>query len=273
MYNKMIETLKMRPTAYMPSAQPFWEDVHISKHMLKAHLDPNRDAASRNLGFVRESVRFIATLKAGGDLLDLGCGPGLYAELFSDAGFSVTGIDLSDRSIEYARASAREKGKKIAYVKQNYLSLSVEEAFDIVTLIYCDFGVLAPDIRLRLLRKINRALRPGGLFIVDVWTKNAYKNFNEQKTITYEKNGFWSPDEYLCVKRDCLYGESVILEQYNVITAEAVQTYNIWNEMFTEESLSRVLAAAGFSSVSFYADVCGTKQSARDETLCAVAVK
>ncbi|MCL1795896.1 MAG: class I SAM-dependent methyltransferase [Clostridia bacterium] len=273
MYSNVIDKLKTRPTAYTPNAQPFWEDAHISKHMLKAHLNPELDAASRNPRFMRESVRFIATLQPGGDLLDLGCGPGLYAELFSDAGFTVTGMDLSDRSIEYARTSARDKGKAITYVKQNYLSLAIEDAFDVITLIYCDFGVLAPDIRLRFLRKILRALRPGGRFIVDVFTQNAYKEFSEQRTITYEKSGFWSPEEYLCVKRGCLYGESVILEQYNVITAEAVQTYNIWNEMFTEETLSRVLGVAGFSDVSFYADVCGGQRSPMDKTLCAVATK
>lgn len=273
MYNKMIDTIKMRPTAYMPSAQPFWSDAHISGRMLEAHLNPEINAATRKLSFVEESVRFISSLGVSGDLLDLGCGPGIYADLFDDAGFRVTGIDFSERSIAYARQQAAKKGKTINYIKEDYLSLAFEEAFDVITLIYCDFGVLAPDIRLRLLKKIHRALRPGGLFIMDAFTRNAYKDFSEQKTISYAKNGFWSPEEYICVKRDCRYGVSVILEQYNVITAENVQTYNIWNELFDEERLFHALHAAGFDSVCFYADVCGRPQSAQDETLCAVAEK
>lgn len=272
MYSKMIDTLKMRPTAYTPNAQPFWEDVHISKHMLKAHLDPTVDSASRRPEYVRESVGFIASLRAGGDLLDLGCGPGIYAELFHDAGFRVTGMDISQRSIDYAKRMAAERGKNIEYIRQNYLSLSADAAYDIITLIYCDFGVLAPDVRLRLLRKVHRALKPGGVFIVDAFTQDAYKNFSEQKTITYQRSGFWSDEEYVCVKRDCLYG-SVVLEQYNVITAENVQTYNLWNEMFDEERMSHALHAAGFSSVSYYADVRGNARKSGDETLCAVAVK
>ncbi len=273
MYDKMIDAMKMRPTAYTPNAHAFWEDAHISKQMLAAHLDPKVEAATRKHSFVRASAKWIASLGKGGALLDLGCGPGIYAELFDDAGFRVTGMDYSKRSIEYAKASAEKREKRITYVQQNYLSLTYEEEFDVVTLIYCDFGVLAPDIRRRFLSKIFRALKPGGLFVMDAFTQGTLREFNEQRTISYENGGFWSPEEYVCVKCDCLYGTSVVLEQYNVITAEALRTYNIWNEIFDEERLTHMLHAAGFSGVSFYADVCGHTRAQEDKTICAVAQK
>lgn len=269
----MIEALKIRPTPYMPSAKGFWDDAHISSHMLSSHLNPDADGATRNHAFVKQSAAWIASLRQGGDLLDLGCGPGIYAELFDSHGFTVTGMDFSELSIDYARESAKRNGKNIQYVHQNYLSLSYEDAFDIVTLIYCDFGVLAPDNRLRLLRKIYRALRPGGLFIMDVFTKNFYKDFTEQLTVSFEHGGFWSPEEYVCIKCDRRYGDTVVLEQYNVMTADAVSTYNIWNEAFDEERLSRLLHVSGYKDVSFYGDVCGNPRSADDKVLCLVAQK
>ncbi len=274
MYDKLIDVLKRRPTAYSPNDYAFWDDEHISGHMLEAHLNPKVDAATRTPAYVQASVDWIAGLaKPGGDLLDLGCGPGIYAERFDDAGLRVTGIDLSRRSIAYAEQSAARQGRQIAYTVGNYLSIAYEEAFDVVTLIYCDFCVLAPSYRNRLLKKVYRALRPGGIFIVDAWTPNIYQDFKEQRTVKVENGGFWSPEPYVCIKCDYQYAPSVMLEQYHVVTNEEMRTYNIWNESIDAEGLARVLHAAGFSDVSFYADVCGNTPTPQDKTICAVSVK
>ncbi|MCL1963965.1 MAG: class I SAM-dependent methyltransferase [Firmicutes bacterium] len=222
---------------------------------------------------MRESAAWVAKLHKGGDLLDLGCGPGLYAEMFDDAGFKVTGIDMSKRSIEHAAASAKAKGKDIRYLQKNYLCIDYENAFDIVTLIYCDYGVFPPSTRARLLKKVCRALRPGGLFITDVWSEKAFGRFEENQRVTEARGGFWSPDPYVCVKRNIRYDPAVMLEAYHVVTAADLRTYYIWNQAFACEDLTRELHAAGFSDVVCYADVCGRARDGEDETLCALAQK
>lgn len=73
--------------------------------MLEAHLNTEWDAASRKEDFINESVNWISTIASSNNypnLLDIGCGPGLYAEKFHKVGHSVTGIDFSERSIAYA---------------------------------------------------------------------------------------------------------------------------------------------------------------------------
>lgn len=60
---------------------------------------------------------------AGKKLLDLGCGPGLYAELFDDRGFQVTGLDFSRRSVQYAREHAAGTKRDIRYEYKNYLDM------------------------------------------------------------------------------------------------------------------------------------------------------
>ncbi len=127
------------------SSSVFWDDEHISKHMLEAHLNPNSDGASRRHSFIQQSADWIAEYCNRGNgkgLLDLGCGPGIYSELLADKGFYVTGIDLSKSSIEYAKRQAAERQKDIQYRCQDY-----RDEFDVVILIYCDFGVLSPQSR------------------------------------------------------------------------------------------------------------------------------
>ena len=71
--------------------------------MLENHLDPSIDGASRDRSFIKKkSASWICQKVPPADypsLLDLGCGPGLYSELFAESGYQVTGeISQSDRS-------------------------------------------------------------------------------------------------------------------------------------------------------------------------------
>lgn len=49
-------------------------------------------------------VEFVAGLRPGGHLLDIGCGPGDSARRFLDAGFSVDAVDAAPSMVECAQA-------------------------------------------------------------------------------------------------------------------------------------------------------------------------
>ena len=107
---KLLE-LSKKPEIFTRSDQKFWDDRHISKQMLNAHLDPDCDAASRSFETISSSVNWLVEEilpdpAHGTGVLDLGCGPGLYAAELARAGYRVTGIDYSRRSIDYAREEA-----------------------------------------------------------------------------------------------------------------------------------------------------------------------
>ncbi|MDR1203930.1 MAG: hypothetical protein LBL26_00400 [Peptococcaceae bacterium] len=46
MIDRLFRLLR-KPALWQRSAEPFWNDGHISKGMLEAHLNPDWDAASR----------------------------------------------------------------------------------------------------------------------------------------------------------------------------------------------------------------------------------
>jgi 2-polyprenyl-3-methyl-5-hydroxy-6-metoxy-1,4-benzoquinol methylase len=93
MMDKLFRLLR-KPALWQRSAEPFWNDEHISKGMLEAHLNPDWDAASRKHEFIDRSVEWLSSaIPAGSKILDLGCGPGLYAKRLSDMGYDVSGMD------------------------------------------------------------------------------------------------------------------------------------------------------------------------------------
>ena len=90
-----IYSVLKKPPLYTKTQIPFWDDEHISSQMLKAHLAPDFEGASRKLQFIEKSVRWIEELVPATSyhqLIDFGCGPGIYAEKFTQAGYKVTGI-------------------------------------------------------------------------------------------------------------------------------------------------------------------------------------
>jgi len=121
-----IQKYITRPERYAPSTNAFWDDEHISKGMLEAHLNLNWEAASRKHEFIDKSVAWITSVAPPSRyryLLDLGCGPGLYAERFSNAGYSVTGIDFAKRSIRYATEQTGLNKSEIIYQYDNRTEL------------------------------------------------------------------------------------------------------------------------------------------------------
>jgi SAM-dependent methyltransferase len=274
----LLDALKHRPEPYEPGTPEFWDDGHISKSMLETHLDPDTDAATRKPDFVRRSARWIAGYaggRTGPRLLDLGCGPGIYAELFHGAGFGVTGIDISRRSVGYAQAQAAIKGLPIEYVCGNYLDLGYDSAFDIITLIYCDFGVLAPDDRAELLGRIHKALKPGGRFIVDVCSPRQYEGRPESASWSFsDGGGFWSAGPYACLYSFLRYDDVMTFaDRYIIVGKNDIRCFNIWNHRFSAEELRRDLIRAGFSGADLFDTVAGDAFTDAADTVCAVAVK
>jgi len=267
----ILKTYLKKPELYEKTPEKFWNDEHISKGMLKAHLDPNTDAASRKPEFIDRAVKWISLLlPVGASLLDIGCGPGLYTKRFSEHGLNVTGLDFSERSINYAKAH----DPKTEYVLQSYLEMDYENRFDLITLIWCDYGALVPADRDNLLERVYKALKPGGLFLFDVFTREQYiRQKDKTSWEVCENGGFWSPNSHICLNAEYRYGDDINLYRYVIIEREKVRCFNIWDTCFTKDSLTAELAPFGFSEAGFFADVTGTPYTDGSKTLCTVIRK
>ena len=71
--------LLQKPALWQRSSELFWDDEHISKGMLEAHLNPDWDAASRKHHYIDRSVEWLKSIiPTGSKILDLGCGLRTY---------------------------------------------------------------------------------------------------------------------------------------------------------------------------------------------------
>lgn len=250
-----------RPTIYEKGNSFMWTDEYISKQLLDIHLNVNNDLASRKKStIVKTSNWILETQNEKGKLniLDLGCGPGLYTEIFAEKGHNVTGVDISKNSIDYARRSAKDKRLNINYINANYLEINIEpNKYDLIVLIYTDLGVLIPNERENLLKMIYRALKKGGTFIFDVLKDKDIENKISPKIWEASKCGFWRESPYLALSESYLYQEEkVILFQHNIIdTFENIETYRFWTHFFSKHDLYKMLEPHNFIDIHFREDI------------------
>lgn len=257
---KKLEIVSKKPPLYEKGDSIMWTDQHISKQLLEIHLNPDIDLASRTKQSIDNTVEFILQQCKGSELkiLDLGCGPGLYAERLAASGHKVTGVDFSETSIEYASNQAKIKNLDIDYICKDYLSIDFQDEFDLVLLVYTDFGVLSPSEREKLLNNIHKALKSNGMFIFDVInTKNSKQKFQEKKSWTYETSGFWKDSPYLELINGFNYlHEKVFLQQHIIIDqTEKLKTYRFWTHYFETDDISKILTNNGFTDIQNYENI------------------
>jgi SAM-dependent methyltransferase len=258
-----IKQFQERPVPFTPGEPLFWDDPHISTQMLKAHLNPDNDLASRRPQTIQKSVDWLIAsldLQVGDSVLDLGCGPGLYAARLAEQGLHVTGVDYSRRSIEYATEFARQSNLDIRYRYQDYLTLDDEGEYDAALLIYGDYCPLAPEQRKVLLTNIQRAFKPGGYFVLDVTTPIHHKRHGSHNGWYAVETGFWKPGPHLVLEEGFDYSEqSIYLDQAVVIEESGmVSVYRNWFQDFTRETITAELEAGGFAVQSVWNDLFGT---------------
>ncbi|MCH8869835.1 MAG: class I SAM-dependent methyltransferase, partial [Chloroflexi bacterium] len=99
-----------------------WNDPPFSGRMLKEHLRQDHDLASRALDKVDAHVAWIhETLLRNrpAKVLDLGCGPGFYANRLAGLGHQCVGIDYSPASIPFGQSEAANQGLSVSYLLQD----------------------------------------------------------------------------------------------------------------------------------------------------------
>lgn len=255
---ELIQQTK-KPSLYEKGSAVMWTDPYISKQLLQIHLHPELDLASRKFSTIKSTADWVLaqTSKEQMNILDLGCGPGLYSEIFTNKGHKVSGVDFSENSINYAKDEAVKKGLDINYLRQNYLELDLpEKSFDLVTLIFTDLGVLNPDERDILLGNIKKALKPGAVFIFDVLNDKDLDKKVSPKSWEASESGFWRENPYLAISESMLYEkEKVVLSQHVVAEDEQTEVYRFWTHFFSHKDISKMLKPHGFINMSFHEDV------------------
>lgn len=115
------------------------------------------------------SLRHFPKKAKGKRLLELACGTGVQSVRFAQAGFNVTGLDLSKEMLDLAQNRADSTRQTIDFVEGNMLDLSQLGQFDLVTCYSDSLCYMADEVEVGdVFVQVANHLSDDGVFIFDV---------------------------------------------------------------------------------------------------------
>ncbi|MGN0999855.1 MAG: class I SAM-dependent DNA methyltransferase [Faecousia sp.] len=185
--------------------------------------------------------------------VDLACGTGSVTAILSGMGLDVTGVDLSEDMLTVAMGKVMDMEHPPRFVCQPLQRLRMPKAVDMAVCALDSLDYLTePEDCAEAIRRIYRALNPGGIFIFDVNTPEKLRAMDGQIFLDED-------DDVYCVWRGefdekskiCSYGMDIFQREGEV-----------WHRSFEEHreyaysqtQLTDYLKSAGFTQIEVFGD-------------------
>jgi ubiquinone/menaquinone biosynthesis C-methylase UbiE len=185
--------------------------------------------------------------------VDLACGTGSVALLLAEEGLRVVGVDLSEEMLTVAAQRAQEADVFVQYTCQPLQEMRLPRGVDLAVcaLDGLDY-ILDPADCAEAIRRVYKALNPGGIFIFDVNTPEKLRAMDGQVFLDED-------DDVYCVWRGefdeqtniCSYGMD-LFQRRGEIWERSFEEHREY--AYTRQQLTQFLKAAGFTHIHVYAD-------------------
>src|SRR5690606_29124892 len=232
----------------------------FSRRMLREHLDESHGAASRVTAEREQQIAWLWTklgLRAGARVLDLTCGPGLYAVALAQRGAEVTGVDFGPASIAHARELAASAGvsERCQFVEADVRAYEPEAAaFDAALFIYGQLAVFPREVARQLLGKAATALKPGGSLLVELLEQERVDKKNSTWWFT-DETGLWGDAPFISLGERFWYeDEKLSCERFYTLHLESGRLDEIilCDQTYSVEEMVQMMRDAGFATVEVY---------------------
>lgn len=130
-------------------------------------------------------------LPPGSRILDLGCGTGHLSVRLSERGYKITGLDISEDMLAFARRKLPEA----EFIRADARAFNLPSGFDAAVSGFESMShILEPEGLTAAFVNTRLALSPGGLFVFDINTEETYRKLWHKSSAIVE-------DDHICIIR------------------------------------------------------------------------
>lgn len=221
-----IEDLSQPLRPWMDAFKIPWNDPEFSRRMLREHLSQEHDLASRRTEKIELACKWIHEVvleRKPSSILDLGCGPGLYANRLASMGHDVHGIDFSPASIEYANEN-RVEGARFALA--DVRSAELEGPYHLAMMLFGEANTFPVEEVQAIVRRAADAVDNGGALLWEVSVPDGIRSGSRPQAWRYLSQGLFCPQPHLLLDSAVWHEEqSTLLEEYLVVSDGGVERF------------------------------------------------
>jgi len=249
-----------RPVAWESGGNLPWDDPEFSTRMLREHLDESHGAASRVEAERMAQIEWLwhkLALEPDRHILDITCGPGLYAVALAQQGCQVTGIDFGPASIEYAEAHAANHNlaERCHFSQQDVREMDFpDHDFQAALLLYGQLAVFTKEEAQAILNQAASSLGKGGRLCIELLDP-AHIDKSDSNWWYSDDNGLWGDAPYLHLGERFWDAENEIsVERYQILHIETgeLTEVQLCDQLYRPEHMLEMLKGAGFDQVDVY---------------------
>jgi len=234
-----------RPRPFIDIGPLPWGDPAFSRHFLRT--------ATRSQRYTQREMVFLeqcGVLQPGQRILDVACGGGRHSLAMARRGAMVTGIDLGPAAIATAQQRAKKAGLQTEFVQADVRRLEYAAVFDAVTFIFGCFTEMPRHDATEVLRRLSSSLRPGGLFVLDVYAPRFFAALDGEQE-------WWVGHDFIAGRfPQLVLTEYFYYARYKTYARRdficdartgTIHTFGVSGQAYALSELRRMLAAAGLS--------------------------
>lgn len=100
------------------------------------------------------------------NIIELGCGTGIHAQLLTKKGYKVTGIDIAESMI----AKAKSRNPELEFICDDLQTFSLDQKADTILALFHVISYQTSNQALKIaIKNVKQHLKSDGLFMFDVW--------------------------------------------------------------------------------------------------------
>lgn len=263
-----------KPKVFEEGKNNIWNEEKFSEYVLNSHLNSEIYGGSKDKDFIERATSYIYKNyppEYYNNFLDIGCGPGLYAEKLDKKGYKVTGIDFSVNSIKYAKEKSRGE---VNYILGDLRTVDIKEKINISMIIYQTYATLPYKERINFLRRIYQMTEKKGLLILDVPSSNVFSQYQDLKIWErMEPNNMFIEDGFLLLYMIQKYKKDILLKKsvYMLESGEIIE-FNDWMKHFDIDEIKKEISEY-FNIIEVLSELDGSTYEKNSDTITLICEK
>ena len=186
-------------------------------------------------------------------IVDLACGTGSVSAILARMGYKVVGVDMSQQMLAMAWQKCQSLPNPPFFVHQRLERLCLPRGVDVAVCALDSLDYITePALCQEAIRRVYRALNPGGVFVFDVNTPEKLRAMDGQVFLDEDEDVYcvWR-GEFDEATQICAYGMDLFQRQGRVWRRSFEEHRE---RAYTREQLEQYLRQAGFTGIQVYGD-------------------